>query len=247
MYGSMILKKWTCVIKNYPTEIKVSEQRRAQYWYSSDDVPKKYKDTTKYSYSPEGILLDSLGERVVKNSKTAGKPRMMSINAQKIYVGIHHSVRSKIVKELHTLFHNAFEKQLPAKIDTTGKKIMIGLRFYDVYTSKLPDLDNLANLFVKCGIDCLTTADNPNQVKQGSYTHKLGIIPDDKLKFIPHIMYEFTNVNDEKDRKLEFSLYEVTEDFSIEKACQHFIDLNLQTYESNNSSIPDNRDNMGFN
>jgi hypothetical protein len=60
-------------------------------------------------------------------------------------------------------------------------------------------------------------------------------------------MYEFTHVNDEKDRKLEFSLYEVTEDFSIEKACQHFIDLNLQTYESNNSSTPDNRSNSGVN
>lgn len=218
-----ILNKWTCVLNNYPTEIKVSESRRTKYWHYSDSgIPKKV-DTTKSD--KEGYYLDQNGDRYVKNTKTAGKPRMLSINAQKIYVGIHHSVRSKIVNELHSLFHGEFKKQLPAKIDLTNKKILVGLHFHDVYTTKLPDLDNLANLFVKCGIDCLTTANNPNQIKQGSATHKLGILPDDKLKFIPHIMYEFTNVNDEKDRKLEFSLYEVTEDFSIEALCEQFINM----------------------
>jgi len=216
-----ILKKWTCVFKDYPTEIKVSEKRRAQYWKKGENNLPKKVDTSKTD--SEGYCLDSQGERYLKNTKTAGQPRMLSINAQKIYVGIHHSVRSKIVNQLHELFFNEFKKQLPAKIDTNGKKILIGLHFYDTYTSKLPDLDNLANLFVKCGIDCLTTANNPNQVKQGSVTHKLGILPDDKLKFIPHIFYEFTDVKGGPDRRLEFSLYEVPEDFSIEKLCDQIV------------------------
>lgn len=216
-----ITRKWTCVIKNYPTEIKVSESRRAQYWkVGESNVPKKV-DTSKTDN--EGYYVDSNGERYVKNTKTAGKPRMLSINAQKIYVGIHHSVRSKIVNQLHELFYAEFKKQLPAKIDTVGKKIVIGLHFYDTYTNKLPDLDNLANLFVKCGIDCLTTANNPNQVKQGSVTHKLGILPDDKLKFISHIFYEFTDIKDDSNRRLEFSIYEVPEDFSVEQLCDKFL------------------------
>lgn len=209
-----ILKKWICSIKDYPTEIKVSDQKRATYWKQSDsNLPKKVNTST---VDPDGYYLDSNGNRFLKNVKTAGKPRMLTINAQKIYVGIHHSVRSKIVNELHKMFYEEFKKQLPAKIDLTNKKLMIALHFYDTYTTKLPDLDNLANLFVKCGIDCLTSVNNPNQVKIAT-THKLGIVPDDKMSFIPHIFYEFTNVDDVKDRKLDFILYEVEEDFSIEK------------------------------
>lgn len=216
-----ILKKHTATIVNYPLEIKVSDSRRACYWTKADDekslIPKKYRDLTKFGFNSDDILVElGTNERVIKNVKTAGKPRMLTINAQKIYVGIHHSVRSKIVNELHTIFNKEFKSQLPSKIDTTKKKIMIGLHFHDVYTTKLPDLDNLANLFVKCGIDCLTTVNNPNQIKGASTTHKLGILPDDKMIFIPHILYEFTNVQDPKDRKLDFCLYEVTDDFSIE-------------------------------
>lgn len=209
-----ILKKWKCTIKDYPTEIKVSDSRRAQYWSTSDKNLPKRVDWV--AVDSDGYYLDPKGERYIKNVKTVGKPRMLTINAQKIYVGIHHSVRSKIVNELHALFNAEFKTQLPALIDVTGKKIMIGLHFHDVYTTKLPDLDNLANLFVKCGIDCLTTVNNPNQVKALSTTHKLGILPDDKMLFIPHILMEFSEVKDPKDRKLDFSLYEVTPDFTIE-------------------------------
>lgn len=214
-----ILKKHKCTIKDYPTEIKVSDSRRAQYWKNTDkNLPKKVDTKT---VDADGYYLDSNGEKYIKNIKTAGKPRLLTINAQKIYVGIHHSVRSKIVNELHTLFNTEFKKQFPAKIDTTNKKILIGLHFHDIYTTKLPDLDNLANLFVKCGIDCLTTVNNPNQTK-GAVTHKLGILPDDKMIFISHIMYEFTNVQDIKDRKLDFIIYEVSNKFSLEKVLEHY-------------------------
>lgn len=222
------------MIRDYPTEIKVSDSRRACYWTKVDHdkslTPKKYRDTTQFGFDNDGIMIDlKTKERVVKNIKTVGKPRMLTINAQKIYVGIHHSVRSKIVNELHTLFNDAFKKQLPAKIDTTNKKIMIGLHFHDVYTTKLPDLDNLANLFVKCGIDCLTTVNNPNQVKGVSTTHKLGILPDDKMIFIPHIVMEFTEVADPKDRKLHFNLYEVTNKFNVEGVLDSLIPKDEKT------------------
>ena len=213
-----VLKKYSAVIKDYPLEIQVSNKRRAKYWEKSDKLPKKYQDKSKFDFSKEGILIDiSSKEKVVRNIKTAGKPRLLTINAQKIYVGIHHSVRSKIVNELHELFNKAFKEQLPKQILLTNTKIMITLHFYDVYSSKLPDLDNLAHLFVKCGIDCLSTVNNPNQVKGASTTHKLGILPDDKMIFIPHIAYEFTHVKDAKDRKLDFNLYLVEDEFSLEK------------------------------
>lgn len=195
----------------------MSEKRRAEYWTHQDrislKVPKKYRDLHNFIPDKDGFLIDrTTKEKVIKNPNIAGTPRMMPINAQKIYVGLHHSVRVIIVNKLHTLFHNAFKAQLPAKIDLEDNKILIGLHFHDLYTFRLPDLDNLASLFAKCGIDCLTSQTNSKQ----STPHKLGILPDDKMIFIPHIFFEFTNVDDVSKRKLDFMLYLVKPDFSIE-------------------------------
>jgi len=217
----MILQKFTCSIPDYPRDVQVSSKRRTNYWKQGEVIPKKYAN---YTYS-NGFLVDPAGNKIIKNSKTAGTPRFVTINAQAIYVGMHHSVRSKIVNELHTMFHDEFKKQFPSQIVLGDNKILIALHFYDVYSDKLPDLDNLANLFVKCGVDCLTTLNNPNQFK-GSSTHKLGILPDDKAIFIPHILYEFSNVDDPKDRKLDFNLYLVEKDFRIENLLDDTLKLN---------------------
>jgi hypothetical protein len=209
---SKILKKYHCSIPDYPTEIRVSNKRREKFWKDGETLPKKHAGAT---LRADGFYVDALDERITKNTKTAGKPRMLTINAQKIYVGIHHAVRSKIVEELHSVLGAAFKAQLPSKIILNGNKILIHLHFYEVYTIKIPDLDNLSNLFVKCGIDCLTEKNNPNQSKSG-YTHKLGIIPDDKASFIPYIVVEFSNVPKPEDRKLDFNLYEVETEFTVE-------------------------------
>jgi len=210
-----VYNKWICSIPDYPLDIKVSDKKRTIYYKQGDKIPKKYL-TLNYVFNKEKILIEkSTSKKVIKNTKTAGNPRFLTINAQKIYVGVHHSVRSKIVNELHKLFNREFKKQFPAKIDLKDHKILIGLHFYDAYHNKLPDLDNLAQLYAKCGIDCLTVANNPNQIKKGDYSHKLGIIPDDKLIFIPHIFYDYTNV-ESKDRKLDFVVCLVDKNFSIE-------------------------------
>lgn len=222
----MILQKWQTTIPDYPTEVKVSDKRRAKYWTQADrislKVPKKYRDLHQFIPDKDGFLVDrNTKERLVANPMIAGTPRMLPINAQKIYVGIHHSVRVLIVNKLHTIFHDAFKAQLPPKIDLNGNKILIGLHFHDVYTFRLPDLDNLASLFVKCGIDCLTSHTNSKQANP----HKLGILPDDKMIFIPHIFFEFTDVADISKRKLDFNLYLVKPGFSIEKTLDDALSL----------------------
>lgn len=226
----MILQKWQTTIPDYPTEVKVSEKRRANYWTHLDQIglktPKKYRDPLLFIADKDGFLIDATTkEKLVKNPLIAGTPRMLPINAQKIYVGIHHAVRSLIVNKLHTLFHDAFKAQLPAKIDLQGNKILIGLHFHDVYTFRLPDLDNLASLFVKCGIDCLTSHTNSKQANP----HKLSILPDDKMIFIPHIFFEFTDVDDVAKRKLDFNLYLVKPGFSIESILDGAISTTITT------------------
>lgn len=216
----MIFEKHTCHIPDYPREIQVSKKRNPVYWKVGDKLPKKYQNYGNLN----GFIVDLDGHRVVKNVKTVGTPKSIPINSQLIYVGLHHSVRSKIVDAIHTLFHDEFKKQLPAKIDLKGNRVLISLNFHDVLSRKTRDLDNLSSLFFKCGIDCLTTPSNPNQVTSSGYSHKLGIIEDDSIYFIPYIVIEFTPIPEGAQRFLDFNLYVVDKDFSVEK----WIDISLE-------------------
>lgn len=210
----MIIEKYTAHLPDFPREIQVSSKRKAKYWKVGEKIPKKY---AKYG-NAGGFIVDDKGEKVVKNVKTAGTPRTVQINSQLIYVGLHHSVRNKIVDAIHAFFHDEFKKQLPAKINLgVGDRVLISLNFHDVLHRKTRDLDNLSSLFFKCGIDCLTTPNNPNQVKSSGYSHKLGIIEDDTIYFIPYIVIEFTPIPEGSQRFLDFSLYIVDKNFSIER------------------------------
>ena len=222
---NVIMERYICTIPNYPRSVEVSKSRRPKYYKIGDKIPKKF-EADGYCYVG-GFLVDPTGQKVVKNTKSAGTPRYISINAQAIYVGLHHSVRSKIVDSLHSLFHETFKKQLPATIDLTGKTVFIHLQFYDVVSAKLPDLDNLANFFVKCGMDCLTKATN----SKGDTSHKLGIIPDDKVTYVSGISLGFTEIKAEEQRELVFSIY------VVDKTSPNVFSLLDQLYISHNNSI----------
>lgn len=210
-----ILNKWKCSIKGYPTEVKLSEKRRATYYKIGEAPPKKYGGV--FFPDKEGYLLDDKGERIIKNSKSVGSPRMMSINGQKIYCGVPFAVRSKIVKSMHGIISEEFKKQLPKKIDIPqGCKILIHLHFHNTISRKLPDLDNMSSLWLKCGVDCLTEPSNIGQAKEGNLDHKLSIIKDDRLEFIQNIGIDFTAIKEGETSLLDFNIYLVEGDFNIE-------------------------------
>lgn len=219
----MISEKFTCTILDFPLKVEVSKKRKVKYWKFGEKIPKKYAN---YTYDGD-YLVDPAGNKVVKNVKTAGTPKFIGLNFQQIYVGVHHSTRTKIVGALHTLFHDAFKTQLPAHIDLTGKRLLISLHFYDTLTNKTRDLDNLSALFFKCGIDCLTKPNNPNQVNSDGYSHKLSIIEDDTISFIPYIALEFTPILEGEQRKLDFNLYVVDPAFRLESMLDSQIGVKL--------------------
>lgn len=211
-----ILNKWQCSIPNYPTEICISNKRRPKYYKLGEAPPKKYGGV--FFPDKDGYLLDEDGNRIIKNPKSAGTPRFIPINGQKIYVGLNFSVRSKIVKTMHGIISEEFKKQLPKKIDIPkGHNLLVHLHFYNTITRKLPDIDNLSSLWMKCGVDCLTTADNIGQAKEGGLDHKLGIIKDDRLEFIKNISTEFTEIKEGEESKLVYCLYLVEDSLSVEK------------------------------
>ena len=110
----MIHKKYTIEIPNYITHIKLSESRRAKYYTvtEEDRIPKKYKKLG-ISYDKKGIALDNEGEKIIKNTRVAGTPKLWKINSQDLYSGnLHHHSRAKIMVELHKYFVDVVTKNL---------------------------------------------------------------------------------------------------------------------------------------
>lgn len=192
----MTNKHWTVEIPLYPEEIQISEKRRPKYYKKGEDIPKKYKD---YDFV-DGFLVDSESNRIVKNTRSVGKPRFEKVNFQKLWNGVvARHMRAKMADSLHEFYSPHFKKQLPPKIEIgLDECLLVNYDFYNIIDSDSADLDNLAHWHIKTSLDCLTEKNNPNQKNN----QKLGIIKDDNLKYVRGIGYNFIECAKSEDRKL---------------------------------------------
>ena len=189
--------EWKVIIPDYLTHIELSKARRAKY-YSKDDlfieaIPKKYMK--------EGIEFDKKGrainaitkELIVKNSRSAGTPRYWKITGQDLWSGnLHHATRSKMNIQLHKHFSKFIIEQIQVAQRTPfiavneDERLKIHFLFKDK-VEQSQDIDNLSIIYVKTFIDTLTQYSNKNQ----SNIQKSGLIPDDNLRYIRGVAYEF--------------------------------------------------------
>ena len=147
MEGTTIIQ---VVIPHYIHEVAISKQRRAQYYYYGDLIPKKYQtDDGRYKIIPNknGVLTDlTTMEKIVKNTKSVGKPRYWRIAGNDILSGIDYNLRSKVFKEVKRYFYEQFQ-DVPI-IDNKYYPLGIGMDFYDTLGDY--DLDNLVIIYRKC-------------------------------------------------------------------------------------------------
>lgn len=201
-------------IPQYIRRVQLSAARRPVYYKVGDVVKaKKYSDRKKYDYVEhkvgnrrEKFLTDlRTGQRVLKNPKAAGTPKLKVINGQGIYdqsIQIH--TRDTMMKTLKQYFTPFVEQQLEP---ITGFPIRIYAEIHDTVlesnSKKLWDLDNRFYMYQKAFQDVLVG----NKV-QGVPTSKV-IIPDDNILFITQAPAPvFIPVENTEDRKLVFILAE---------------------------------------
>lgn len=150
-------------IPDFITHFKISEKRRAKYFKEEDVLPKKYSHLKEYD--SKGRLLDETGTPVIKNSRTAGKPRLQKINGQAIYSGMNPHLRSKMMDQMHEFFNGHIDKLDPV----TEFPICVALTFSDSSGETLPDVDNQSWIYVKAILDCMQHS---------------GIIPNDSPEYV---------------------------------------------------------------
>ena len=124
---------------------------------------------------------------VIKNSRSAGTPRLKKINGQDFYSGnVMPQVRAKIVSEMKRFFAEHFEGIPP--IDENDYPIEMELEIHYTIKNDLFDIDNLGWVYTKVIQDVLKDA---------------GIIPEDDIRYIRKSGgCQFVEVETEDDRKI---------------------------------------------
>lgn len=226
----MIYKKWKVEIKDYITHVKLSNSRRTVYYKKGDKIPKKYQKDL--DFDKKGIAINkTTKEKIVKNTKTAGTPKLWKINFNQIYSGnLHQHSRAKVVKELHEYFCDeflkTFEKDYKIRV-SEDKRLLFTYTFYGkvgfnengIDTEGTADLSNLSYLYVKSCEDSLTEYSKNNPDSRNN--RKLELIKDDTLRYITNIFLNFVEAN---ERKLEICIYLIPKNFNINE----LLDKNLK-------------------
>lgn len=137
-----------------PSKLQVSGKQKAKFFTlkDRDKLPKKYQ-TPQYGFIGGFLCVLDTKQKVVKNSKSQGTPKFISINWQGIYNGsINRFDRVKIVNFLKDYMLSKFPKDTEAVLATYRKPLKINFIFRG---SSRKDIDNHAGFFVKIGFDAI--------------------------------------------------------------------------------------------
>jgi len=181
----------------YESTFVLSKAIKPKYWLFRDliKIPKKYQ----YNLSTEALVIGTKlyaqttnGERLIKNTKNLGKPKLWVLNGQSIYnAAIHHTVRRKIADHYHNVFTHYIEKAKLTIDIPEDKALKLSIDIYEINKGIMPDIDNLWPL-EKWFTDSLVNA---------------GVIPDDSPKYVRSSGEKTYNwVNTEDERKLVFTI-----------------------------------------
>lgn len=154
-------------IPDYITHVKLSEHRRAKHYRKGDKIPLKYMPNKGYSFNKKDILVDNLGNPVIKNIRVAGTPSWKKINGQEFYKGSTNPVvRSKMVATMKDFFRPYFNDIKP--LSPEQMPITVELEIHDNPLDEF-DIDNLGWIYTKVILDILT---------------EKKIIPDDSVNYV---------------------------------------------------------------
>lgn len=137
-------------ILDYPERVIISKKRRPTYYRRTKTLPKKYKG---YPVDREGYIINpQTKERVIKNSRVAGKPRYYNISGEDLWsFNVHPMVKAKVATELKIFYYEIFR----GIIQPLNTRIGLSLEFHGNPNLKEEDLDNLERWHKKCILDAL--------------------------------------------------------------------------------------------
>lgn len=199
-------ERFNLVLRNYPEEMKLSDSRRVIYLHESegDRIPKHVRETlgvqpgSKYYADSDGWIRNMHDdEKVIRNTKTAGTPKMQRINGQAIWDGsLDKYARNNMKIFLTEYFGPAIIRNLPDKlIAGAGMYLQFEFIFYVPIVLRkwtVQDIDNHAFLYIKAFMDTCT---------------QIQLIEDDNARFFRGYYPRYVNCATEEERRLEIKIH----------------------------------------
>jgi hypothetical protein len=180
-------------LPEYPISAITSKAKRPKYYSSVpgrgrvNKLPKTLEKKG-YSIDLEDYYVDKNGERVVANTRTAGKPGTLPINAQIFYVG--KPFQRMAIKNFLTEYLTPYVKKMK-KIDYP---VYIESEVHAMYEHRLMDMNNVGYVWDKILTDIMVSE---------------GVLVDDDPLYVtrPGSAPLYIPVKTFEDRKLVFRFY----------------------------------------
>lgn len=204
----MSTEKFNLIFKLYPEEMKISEKKRELWYHKSEgnNLPSRIvKDLLehegaglcKYYVDNDGWICTTDGKKVIRNSRTAGKPNMQKISGQSIWSGeVSRFARNKLKTFLTEYFTPTIVRHWPESIFTTADKAFhFEFIFYfplQLRSTPVQDIDNHSYPYTKAFMDTLVG---------------LKMIADDSPKYYRGFYCRYVDIPTEEDRRLEVKLH----------------------------------------
>lgn len=169
------------IIPQWQSKILISNEIRAKYWEFKDfsKLPKKHLENINPNYffkkiGKKTFVIDKEGNKLLKNTKSVGKPKYWVLNGQDLYNAVlDWRRRSKMAEYYHNYFSNYIKDQLtPINFDELYSLGFIGVSIscdiYEIKKGQLIDVSNLwllEKFFEDSLVNCkIIPDDNPNYV-----------------------------------------------------------------------------------
>jgi len=183
--------------------ISRSQKEKIKIFKNSREVSQRYKNEN-YRLMENGnktnevIIYDKVNKKfILENPRTAGREKYIPINTQRIYQGIHFSIRKKVVDALHkwlkeqiinnTKHWSGFKHgEFPLELITI---------FYRYGKTKCADIDNMSYIYQKCFLDTL---------------REMRYLPEDNPDYIIGILSYIRFIEPYENEKIIFSLNKCT-------------------------------------
>jgi len=196
---------YNLVISLYREEFQYSQSRKPTYWKETDKLPAYVNlglSSTNYIWKLKGskkLLFDTIKQEfVVKNSKSVGTPRVMSINSQPFWSGGMGSewVRMRMKDVVKAEFVPYIARHLPLKIFAPkGKFIQIEFIFFFPFKFRTKQYQDYINhWFVRQKIFEDTLVD-------------MKVITDDNPDILRGGYGRYVEIDEEHDRRLEIKIH----------------------------------------
>lgn len=167
------------------THVPLSLSRRPKYYRRGDKIPKRF---TKPRYDKQGFLLDSKSQRVQKNKRSAGTPRLWRVNGQDLYSGrLQGFARKRVVAYLHQYLAGHIGSVITEPLPL-AYRWGVALDIHGAYSDRSWDVDNQW-IWIKCFCDTLVEQqllpdDNIQYINEAG---RIRHIPAPKYRFTFHV------------------------------------------------------------